>query len=167
MLTLLDPATWPQPPHPAVVEGLVAPFMAPELFWELFWYLFAGVCSTVVSQVGYSLSFRKWGLGNVSSKILSWVAAATTAFILMRWLAFGATESGFWDSAWKFYSTRVLTAALTVWLMWLVIDRWLRWDLSDRDRVKRDYGWWPELINLAATLLEILINYFIAKFLVF
>ena len=51
--------------------------------------------------------------------------------------------------------------------MWLVIDRWLRWDLSDRDRVKRDYGWWPELINLAATLLEILINYFIAKSLVF
>ncbi len=149
------------------MSDLIARFIDPALFWELFWYLLAGVCSTAVSQVGYSLCFRKWGLGNVWAKILSWVGAATTAFVMMRWLAFRGTESGLWESAWKFYSTRVLTAALTVWLLWLIIDRWLRWDLTDRERVKREYGWWPEIFNLAVTFLEILINYFIAKFLVF
>ena len=139
----------------------------PALFWELFWYLVSGVCSTAVSFVGYSLCFRKWGLGNVWSKILSWTAAATTAFVLMRLLAFPGTETGWLESAWAFYVTRVATAALTVLLMWAVIDRALRWDLRDKARVKTEYGWWPEAINLIVTLLEIALNYFVAKFLVF
>ena len=64
----------------SALNNLIALFIDPALFWELFWYLFAGVCSTAVSFVGYSVCFRKWGLGNVWSKVLSWTAAATTAF---------------------------------------------------------------------------------------
>ena len=149
------------------LNELIAIFMPPALFWELFWYLFAGLCSTAVSFVGYSFLFRKCALGNVWSKIVSWFAAATTAFLLMRWLAFSGTETGFWQSAWVFYATRVATAALTVWIMWLVIDRALRWDLRDKTRVKTQYGWWPEIINLIVTILEIILNSFIAKFIVF
>ena len=150
-----------------MLNDLIAIFMPPALFWELFWYLFAGVCSTVVSFVGYSVLFRKGGLGNVPSKIISWFAAATVAFLLMRWLAFAGTDSGFWESAWKMYSSRIVTAALTVVVMWWLIDKWLRWDLRDKERVKADYGWWPEIINLIVTLIEIALNYFIAKFWVF
>ena len=51
--------------------------------------------------------------------------------------------------------------------MWWLIDKWLRWDLRDKERVKSDYGWWPEIINLIVTLVEIALNYFIAKFWVF
>ena len=151
----------------SALNNLIALFIDPALFWELFWYLFAGVCSTAVSFVGYSVCFRKWGLGNVWSKVLSWTAAATTAFVLMRLLAFPGTETGWLESAWVFYATRVATAALTVLLMWWLIDKWLRWDLRDKARVKAEYGWWPELINLVVTLLEIALNYFIAKFWVF
>ncbi len=151
----------------STLNALIAHVMEPALFWELFWYLWSGVCAMLVSQVGYSLCFRKFGLCNVWAKIISWTGAATTAFVLMRWLAFSDTASGFWDSVWKFYSTRVVTAALTVWLMWLIIDRLLRWDLTDRERVKEQYGWWPEAFNLIVTFLEIVLNYFIAKFFVF
>ena len=47
-----------------MLNDLIAIFMPPALFWELFWYLFAGVCSTVVSFVGYSVLFRKGGLAH-------------------------------------------------------------------------------------------------------
>ena len=141
--------------------------MDPALFWELFWYGLSGVCSTLVSQVGYSLCLRRLALGNVWSKILSWTAAATTAFLMMRWLAFSNTQTGFWASAAGFYSTRVGTAALTVFLMWFILEKLMRWDLSDPNRVREEYGWWPEALNLIVTILEIIINYFIAKFWVF
>ena len=149
------------------INALVGRFMAPALFWELFWYLFAGGCATLVSFVGYSLCLRRWAMGNVCSKALSWLAAATVAFLLMRTLAFGETETGFWPSAAAFYATRVGTAALTVALMWLILEKWLSWNLSDPKRVRLEYGWWPEVLNLAVTLLEIVINYFIAKFWIF
>ena len=95
------------------------------------------------------------------------MAAATTAFLLMRWLAFSGTTTGFWQSAVRFYVTRVGTAVLTVFLMWLVLEGWLRWNLSDPEHVREAYGWWPEVLNLMVTVLEIVINYFIAKFWIF
>lgn len=149
------------------MSEFISRFMEPALFWELFWYGLSGVCSTAVSFVGYSLCLRKWALGNVWSKVLSWVAAATTAFVMMRWLAFHTTKSGFWYSAATFYATRVGTAAVTVFLMWFLLEKWLRWDLSDPKHVRTTYGWWPEVFNLIVTLLEIAINYFIAKFWIF
>ncbi len=149
------------------MSEFIAKFMDPALFWELFWYFFSGVCSTLVSQVGYSVCFRKFRLSNVWAKSLSWFAAATTAFFMMRWLAFSGTETGFWESAWLFYSTRIGTVIVTVALMWAVMDCWLKWDLRDRERVRTEYGWWPEIINLIVTILEIAVNYFIAKFWVF
>ncbi|MBR6802478.1 MAG: GtrA family protein [Kiritimatiellae bacterium] len=142
-------------------------FIEPALFWELVWYFLSGVCSTLVSQIGYSVCFRKFALSNVCSKTLSWFAAATTAFLMMRWLAFSTTESGFWESAWLFFSTRIGTVLVTVALMWVVMDCWLKWDLTDRERVRKEYGWWPEIINLIVTILEIAVNYFIAKYWVF
>ena len=149
------------------MSDLLATFAESAKVREVFWYLVAGVCSTVVSQAGYSLLLRKAGLGNVRSKTLSWFAAATTAFVLMRWLAFSATESGFWISAWRFYYTRVGTALLTVFLMWIILEKALGWDFSDKATLKERYGWWPEALNLAVTILEIAINYFIACLYVF
>ena len=145
----------------------IVQWLESALFRELFWYFLSGVCSTVVSQVGYSVCFRKFALSNVWSKTISWFAAATTAFFMMRWLAFRQTETGFWESAWLFYSTRIGTVIVTVGLMWVVMDCWLKWDLTDRERVRKEYGWWPEIINLIVTVLEIAVNYFIAKFWVF
>ncbi len=142
-------------------------FMPMETFWEIFWYLLSGVCSTAVSIVGYSLAFRKCGMGNVLAKTLSWLAAATTAFLMMRYTAFAGTETGFLESAWKFYLSRVGTILLTVAMMWYIIDIHLKWDLKDRERVKRDYRWWPEIINGAVTLFEIVLNYFLAKLWIF
>ncbi len=138
-----------------------------ETFWELFWYLLSGVCSTAVSFVGYSVAFRKLRMGNVTAKTLSWFAAATTAFLMMRYTAFAGTEVGFLESAWKFYASRIGTILVTVGLMWYIIDIRLKWDLKDRQRVKEVYGWWPEIINLIVTVLEIIVNYFIAKFWIF
>ena len=149
------------------LDAFIGRWMEPKLFWELFWYLFAGGCSTVVSFVGYSLCLRKLALGNVWSKALSWFAAATTAFVLMRLLAFSATESGFWASAAAFYATRIGTALLTLFLMWFILEKWLAWNLSDPERVRLEYGWWPEVLNGLVTILEIAINYFIAKFWIF
>ncbi len=106
-------------------------------------------------------------MGNVSAKTLSWFAAATTAFLMMRYTAFAGTTAGFWESAWKFYVSRIGTILLTVGLMWYIIDIRLKWDLKDRRRVKEVYGWKPELINLGVTLFEIAVNYFIAKFWIF
>ena len=51
--------------------------------------------------------------------------------------------------------------------MWALMDKLLKWDLTDRERVRKEYGWWPEIINLIVTLLEMACNYFIAKFWVF
>ncbi len=142
-------------------------FMPMELFWELFWYGIGGVAATIVSQFGYSIGFRKFHLSNVTSKTLSWMAAATTAFLFTRYLAFSGTQSGFWASAWLFFSTRIGTVLLTIGIMWLLIDRILKWDLKDTGRVKAEYGYWPEIINLIVTILETLLNYFVAKFWVF
>lgn len=149
------------------MSELIARFMDPGLFWELFWYVMAGGCATVVSQVGYSVCFRKFALGNVAAKSLSWAAAAATAFVMLRYLAFPETATGFWASVWLFFSTRIGTAVLTVVLLWAIIDRWLRWDLTDRERVRREYGWWPEIFNLGVTILENVINFVVAKFWVF
>ncbi len=149
------------------MESIITLFMPMETFWELFWYLLSGVCSTAVSFVGYSLAFRKLHMSNVMAKTLSWFAAATTAFLMMRYTAFAATDTGFWDSAWKFYASRIGTILLTVGMMWYIIDKRLQWDLKDRQRVKTVYGWWPEIINLGVTIFEIVVNYFIAKFWIF
>ncbi len=149
------------------MSDFITIFMPMETFWELFWYLLSGVCSTLVSMVGYSVAFRKCHMGNVTAKTLSWFAAATTAFLMMRYTAFAGTEVGFWVSAWKFYASRIGTILLTVGIMWYIIDINLKWDLKNRERVKRDYGWWPEVINGGVTIFEIILNYFIAKFWIF
>ncbi|MDO5462729.1 MAG: GtrA family protein [bacterium] len=147
-------------------ESLITTFMPMEVFWELFYYGLSGVAATIVSQVGYSVCFRKFALSNVWSKSLSWLAAATVAFFMMRYLAFSGTQEPFLDSLWKTFYTRIGTVLLTVFIMWLVMDIWLKWDLRDRSRLK-EYGKWPEIINLAVTLFEIALNYLIAKFYVF
>lgn len=138
-----------------------------ETFWELFYYGLSGVVATIVSQVGYSLCFRKFALSNVWSKSLSWLAAATVAFFMMRYLAFSGTQETFWLSLWKTFYTRIGTVLLTILIMWWVMDKWLKWDLRDRERVKNEYGHWPEIINLVVTIFEIALNYVIAKFYVF
>lgn len=148
------------------LNSWIALVMSPELFWQLFWYVIAGGCATVVSQVGYSLCFRWLHMGNVWAKVLSWIAAASTAFVMMP-LAFSTSTTPMGDAAWKFYGARIATAVLTVVLMWALMDWWLKWDLRDRERVKKEYGYWPEVINLAVTILENLINFFVAKFWIF
>ncbi len=135
-------------------------------FWELFYYGLSGVVATIVSQVGYSVCFRKFALSNVWSKSLSWLAAATVAFFMMRYLAFSGTEAPFFESLWKTFYTRIGTVLVTIFAMWLVMDVWLKWDLRDRERVKT-YGKWPEIINLTVTIIEVILNYLIAKFYVF
>jgi putative flippase GtrA len=141
-------------------------FMPLETFWELFYYGLSGVVAMTVSQVGYSVCFRKFALSNLWSKSLSWLAAATVAFFMMRYLAFSGTQEPFLISLWKTFYTRIATVLVTFFAMWFIIDYWLKWDLSDRERVKT-YGKIPELINFCVTIIEIALNYVIAKFYIF
>jgi putative flippase GtrA len=140
--------------------------MPMAMFWELFYYGLSGLAAMVVSQVGYSLCFRKFAFSNLASKALSWFAAATVAFLMMRTLAFSDTEAPFFVSLWKTFYTRIGTVLLTFALMWFIIDHTLKWDLRDRDRLPT-YGKWPEGINFVVTLIEIVLNYVIAKFYIF
>jgi putative flippase GtrA len=135
-------------------------------FWELFYYGLSGVVAMAVSQVGYSVCFRKFALSNLWSKSLSWFAAATVAFFMMRYLAFSGTQEPFLISLWKTFYTRIATVLVTFFAMWFIIDHWLKWDLTDRERVKT-YGKIPELINFCVTIIEIILNYVIAKFYIF
>lgn len=85
---------------------------------------------------------------------------------MMRYLAFSGTQEPFLISLWKTFYTRIATVLVTFFAMWFIIDYWLKWDLSDRERVKT-YGKIPELINFCVTIIEIALNYVIAKFYIF
>lgn len=134
---------------------------------EIAWYAVSGVASTIASQGGYSLCFRRFGFSNVRSKIISWFAAVTAAFVVLKLWTFPHSNETFAYSLWTFYSTRLGTAVLTVFLIWLIIDRILVWDLTNRELVRTRYKLWPEAINLSVTMIEVCSNYFIAKYIVF
>ena len=118
-------------------------------------YLIAGGITTLVSYGTYALFYAVLGLPNMASEVLSWILAVASAFVMNKIMVF---ESRSWESSvWvpeavKFVGARLGTGVLEWGLMYLAVD------------VLHISGL---IAKLPVSVLIVIGNYFISKFLVF
>lgn len=129
--------------------------------WEVISYLFFGGCTTLVSWVTYALFVGTLAMPLMTGKILSWVCAVTFAFVTNKlWVFRSKAMDGptlIRETA-EFFGSRVATGVVEVLglplLMKLGLDQAL-------------FGVEGFAANLVVTVVVIVLNYIVSKFLVF
>ncbi len=114
-------------------------------------YVVFGIATTLVNIVAYFL-LSKLPLGTAVATALAWLISVIFAFFTNRKYVFKATENGFLKQLVGFFSMRVVTGALDIFVMILFVDV-----LSFNDM----------LIKVLSNILVIILNYIFSKFLVF
>lgn len=114
-------------------------------------YVVFGIATTLVNIVAYFL-LSKLPLGTAVATALAWLISVIFAFFTNRKYVFKATENGFLKQLVGFFSMRVVTGALDIFVMILFVDV-----LSVNDM----------LIKVLSNILVIILNYIFSKFLVF
>jgi len=132
-----------------------------EKHWEILSYLFFGGCTTVVSIVTYSLFVGPVAMPLVPGKILSWVCAVVFAFVTNKLWVFRSKamdaktllrEGG------EFFGSRIATGVAEVIGLPLLIRLGLDQTL---------FGVEGFVANAVVTVVVILLNYILSKFIVF
>lgn len=124
-------------------------------------YLIFGGLTTLVSLVTYALFVEVCGMGVVAGKALSWVCAVTFAFITNKlWVFFSADMDGgtLLAEAVKFFGSRAATGVVELVGLPLLMRAGLDQPL---------FGVEGFAANLVVTVVVIILNYVLSKFLVF
>lgn len=114
-------------------------------------YIIFGAATTLVNIASYFL-LSKLPLGTAIATILAWLISVIFAFFTNRKYVFNASKNGFLKQLFGFFSMRILTGALDVFIMILFVDVLEFNDL---------------LIKILSNILVIILNYIFSKFLVF
>ena len=124
-------------------------------------YLFFGGLTTVVSWVTYALFVGKLSMRPVPGNILSWVCAVAFAFVTNKLWVFDSKSwawPGWFREALAFVAGRLFSGAVEMGglplLMWLGLDQPL-------------FGIDGFAAKLVVSVVVIILNYFLSKFLVF
>lgn len=124
-------------------------------------YLFFGGLTTVVSWITYALFAGLLALGVTPSNVLSWVCAVTFAFVTNKLWVFDSRSwawPGWLKEAATFVAGRLFSGAVELGglplLMWLGLDQAL-------------FGIEGFAAKVAISVVVIILNYFLSKFLVF
>lgn len=129
--------------------------------WEIVSYLIFGGMTTLLSLVTYALFAGPLTLGPTVSNVLSWVCAVSFAFVTNKLWVF-RSKSWAWSvwlrEAGTFLAGRIFSGAVEMGgfplLMWLGLDQAL-------------FGVEGFAAKLVITVVVIILNYFLSKFLVF
>ena len=128
---------------------------------EIINYLFFGGATTVVSWITYALGIRALSMDITPANVFSWVCAVTFAFVTNKLWVFDS--KGWVWPAWlreaaAFYAGRVFSGLVELGglplLMWLGLKQTL-------------FGIEGFAAKIVVTIVVIILNYFLSKFLVF
>ena len=129
--------------------------------WEVISYLFFGGCTTLVSWATYALFVGTLSMPLMAGKILSWICAVVFAFITNKlWVFRSKAMDGrtLLREAVEFFGSRVATGVVEVLglplLMKLGLDQAL-------------FGVEGFVANVVISVVVIVLNYIVSKFLVF
>ena len=128
---------------------------------EIIHYLFFGAATTVVSWVTYGLFVGPMALGLMPGKILSWICAVSFAFVTNKLWVFQSRSWQFplWlREAAAFFAGRVFSGVVEVAGLPLLIRLGLRQTL---------FGVEGFVANAVITVVVIVLNYFLSKFIAF
>ena len=132
-----------------------------EKYREIINYLIFGGLTTVVSLLTYALFVDLCGLGVVVGKVLSWICAVTFAFITNKlWVFSSKSMDGktLLREAAGFFGSRVATGVVEIGGLPLLMKAGL------------DQAWFGVegfAANVAVTVIVVILNYVLSKFLVF
>ena len=126
-------------------------------YQEIISYLIFGVLTTVISLATYYLLVYtildpNKGFELQIANIISWIAAVTFAYFTNRKYVFKSNKEKRLKEAFNFYSSRLSTLLIDMFLMWLLVTK-----LSFNDKV----------IKMIVQIVVIVLNYVFSKFLVF
>jgi len=128
---------------------------------EIINYLFFGGCTTLVSWATYALFVGGCGMGVVPGKILSWICAVVFAYVTNKlWVFFSQQKDAamLLREAIEFFASRAATGVVEIGGLPLLMSLGLDQPLFG---VK---GFWA---NIVVTVIVIILNYFLSKYLVF
>ena len=132
-----------------------------QKYREIIHYLVFGAATTFVSWLTYALFVGPMAMGVMPGKILSWVCAVAFAFVTNKLWVF---ESKAWTwplwlrQAGEFFLGRVFSGIVEVGGLPLLIRMGLDQTL---------FGVEGFVANMVVTVVVIILNYFISKFIVF
>ena len=122
-----------------------------EKYKEQILYIIFGAATTLVNIIAYFLLSRL-PLGTAIATILAWLISVFFAFFTNRKYVFNASKNDFLKQLFGFFSMRILTGALDVFIMILFVDVLEFNDL---------------FIKILSNILVIILNYVFSKLFVF
>lgn len=114
-------------------------------------YIVFGIATTLVNFIAY-FSLSKLSFSTATATSLAWLLSVLFAFFTNRKYVFKVSKDGLFKQLLSFFSMRVATGVLDVFIMILFVDILEFNDL---------------LIKLLSNILVIILNYIFSKFLVF
>ena len=132
-----------------------------EKYREPIVYVIVGVIVTAVDYVVYSLLVKFAGLGVTPSNVVAWIAAVGVAYILNRKYVFMSKTSGAGEilkEVVEFVAGRLFSGAVVVILVPLLMKLGI---------TQRLFGVEGFVAKIAASIIGLILNYFISKFWVF
>ena len=126
-----------------------------EKYWDILVYLFFGGLTTVVNYLVYLPCVHWLGWDAWVSNVLAWVVAVAFAFLTNKPWVFKSHDwswSVTWKELCKFVGGRIGSGAVETGIIWLTVDI---------------LGWNDTVMKLITSVLVIILNYLISKFLVF
>ena len=126
-----------------------------EKYWDILVYLFFGGLTTVVNYLVYLPCVYWLGWDAWVSNVLAWVVAVAFAFLTNKPWVFKSHDwswSVTWKELCKFVGGRIGSGAVETGIIWLTVDI---------------LGWNDTVMKLITSVLVIILNYLISKFLVF
>jgi len=118
-------------------------------------YLFFGGVTTVVSLAVVWLFEKAWGIVGIRSRIPADIAAIIVAYITNKIWVFESkcdTVKELIKEIVSFFAARAFTLVMSAVIVWIFVD---------------NLGWDNMLINMAATVITIILNYVFSKLFIF
>lgn len=122
---------------------------------DLIAYILFGACTTIVNGATYFICADILSLSTVLSTAIAWIIAVLFAFVTNRKWVFKSikkTPTGIIREIIYFFSCRITTGLIDIFLMYIFVDRFLLNGM---------------LIKILSNLLIIILNYIASKYLVF
>lgn len=129
--------------------------------WEVISYLFFGGCTTLVSWLTYGLFVGTLAMPLMAGKVLSWICAVTFAFVTNKlWVFRSKAMDGriLLREALEFFGSRVATGVVEILGLPLLMKLGLDQSM---------FGVEGFVANAVISIVVIVLNYIVSKFLVF
>lgn len=118
-------------------------------------YLVFGVLTTLVNMAVYGICYNEFGIPNLVSNAIAWVAAVLFAYVVNKWFVFRSRHTTARETAREFalfVGARLLSFGIDELSMWLMVDC-----LHINSGVSK----------IAVNVIVLIMNYFFSKWIIF